>query len=57
MKKKIVAAVALSIALLAGPAFAEERHDREMRHHDHHYDTHYDYGHHHNLVRHIINHL
>jgi hypothetical protein len=55
MKKKIVAAIALSIALLVGPAFAEERHDHDTRHHDQGH-RHYDHGHH-NIVRHIIHHL
>jgi hypothetical protein len=58
MKKKIVAALALSIALLVSPAFADERHDHDTRHHDQghrHYDR-YDRGHH-NIVRHIIHHL
>ena len=51
MKKKIAAALAVSMALLVGPALAEERHDRDIHHH---YVVHHE---HHNIVRHIIHHI
>ena len=49
MKKKIVAAFVVSIALLVGPALAEERHDHEIHHQVWHRP-------HHDIVRHIIHH-
>ena len=51
MLMKTIAALAVSMALLAGPALADEHHDGDIHRH---YVTHHE---HHSIVRHIIHHM